>query len=235
MLTLPIAFLLLAGINAEVTAKVRETATAFAKALAEDNLAASNKFLAADAIFHSPKGTGWEPQQIEVLDSGKLALVSGTKFNSIWRLELNGRWKAVLDYSCPICQCTPFIATPGELQEQVRQAERGFAKSMADRDHAAFVSFLAKDAIFFSGSQPLRGAENVAKDWKAFYQGPHAPFSWDPDRIEVNVSGTLALSSGPVKDPSGKRTGTFNSVWRREQNGQWKVVFDKGCRSCDCP
>ncbi len=235
MLTLPIAFLLMAVTNAEVTAKVRETAATFAKALAEDKLAASNKFLAADAIFHSPKGVGWEPQQIEVLDSGKLALVSGTKFNSIWRLELNGSWKAVLDYSCPTCQCPPFVATPGELQEQVRQTERGFAKSMADRDHAAFVSFLAKDAIFFAGAQPLRGADNVAKDWKAFYEGPQAPFSWDPDRIEVNASGTLALSSGPVKDPSGKRTGTFNSVWRREGNGQWKVVFDKGCRVCNCP
>ena len=235
MLTLPIAFLLMAGTNAEVTAKVRETATAFAKAMAEDNLTASNKFLAADAIFHSPKGAGWEPQQIEVLDSEKLALVSGSKFNSIWRLDSNGSWKAVLDYSCPTCQCAPFVATPGELQEQVRQAERGFAKSMADRDHVAFVSFLAKDAIFFSGTQPLRGADNVAKDWKPFYEGPQAPFSWDPDRIEVNASGTLALSSGPVKDPTGKRTGTFNSVWRREQNGQWKVVFDKGCRACNCP
>jgi ketosteroid isomerase-like protein len=28
--------------------------------------------------------------------------------------------------------------------------------------------------------------------------------------------------------------GTFNSVWRRESDGSWKVVFDKGCDACDC-
>ena len=38
----------------------------------------------------------------------------------------------------------------------------------------------------------------------------------------------------PIRDPSGKRTGTFNSVWRREKDGRWKVVFDKGCPPCDC-
>ena len=48
--------------------------------------------------------------------------------------------------------------------------------------------------------------------------------------IEVLPSGTLALSSGPVFDPDGKKVGTFNSIWRRERNGKWQVIFDKGCR-----
>ena len=56
-----------------------------------------------------------------------------------------------------------------ELKEQVRQAEIAFAKTMADRDHAAFVSFLAPDAIFFGpGGAALRGSEEVAKGWKKF-------------------------------------------------------------------
>ena len=52
--------------------------------------------------------------------------------------------------------------------------------------------------------------------------------------IEVLASGTLALSSGAVRDPAGKRIGTFNSIWRRESDGRWRVVFDKGCPACDC-
>ena len=47
-------------------------------------------------------------------------------------------------------------------------------------------------------------------------------------------SGSLAYSSGPVFDPKGKRVATFNSVWRREADGTWRVVFDKGCNACDC-
>ena len=65
--------------------------------------------------------------------------------------------------------------------------------------------------------------------------GPDAPFSWRPEVVQVLDSGTLALTSGPVRDPTGRRTGTFNSIWRREPNDQWRVVFDKGCPPpCDC-
>jgi len=47
-------------------------------------------------------------------------------------------------------------------------------------------------------------------------------------------SGTLALSSGPVFDPDGKQIATFNSIWRLEAPGQWRIVFDKGSAACNC-
>ena len=75
-----------------------------------------------------------------------------------------------------------------------------------------------------SGGRATRGAKQVVERWKGFFEGPQAPFSWEPEFVEVLDSGTLAMSSGPVRDPSGKRIGTFNSVWRREKNGQWKIV-----------
>jgi ketosteroid isomerase-like protein len=59
-----------------------------------------------------------------------------------------------------------------------------------------------------------------------------APFSWEPEHVEVLASGTLALSSGPVFGRDGTRIGTFNSVWRLEADGRWRVVFDKGCPPC---
>lgn len=124
--------------------------------------------------------------------------------------------------------------TNTELKEQVRRTEAAFAKTMADRDHAAFRRFLAADTVFLSGGQATRGAAAVAERWKRFFDGPAAPFSWAPEFVEVLDSGTLAMSSGPVRDPSGKRTGTFNSVWRREPGGEWKIVLDNGCPACDC-
>ena len=121
--------------------------------------------------------------------------------------------------------------TNAELKEQVRQTEIAFAKTMADRDHAAFTSFLADEAVFF-GRTVQRGKAAVAEAWKRFYEAPQAPFSWTPDTVEVLDSGTLGLSSGPVFDPAGERVGTFSSIWRREKDGRWRVLFDKGC---DCP
>ena len=54
-------------------------------------------------------------------------------------------------------------------------------------------------------------------------------------RVEVVASGTLAFSTGPVFDPEGKRTGTFNSTWRLEKDGEWRVVLDSGCPPCQLP
>jgi len=126
-------------------------------------------------------------------------------------------------------------ATLAELQQQVSDTERAFAKTMAKRDFDGFVSFLSEEAVFFSGATPLRGKQQVADTWKSYYEQPDAPFSWEPGPVEVLDSGTLALSSGPVFDPQGKLIATFNSIWRLEAPGQWRIVFDKGNAACDSP
>ena len=130
------------------------------------------------------------------------------------------------------------VTTPpsaAELQRQVTDAERAFAKTMADRDHAAFTSFLSDEAVFFTSTRALRGKAEVAAFWKKFYEGPTPPFSWQPETVEVLDSGNLALSSGPVRDPQGKLFATFTSIWRQEAPGVWRIIFDKGNDVCDCP
>ena len=115
-----------------------------------------------------------------------------------------------------------------QLQQEIRMREQAFAKTMADRNLAAFRSFLSAEAVFV-GATTTRGPDEITAAWKRFFDGPQAPFSWQPETVEVLASGTLALSSGPVFDPKGERIGTFNSTWRREADGVWRVVFDKGC------
>lgn len=122
-----------------------------------------------------------------------------------------------------------------ELAAQLRSAEEAFARTMADRDHVAFVSFLAEEAVFFGRRGEIRGKEAVAAAWKPLFEAPEAPFSWRPDAATVLDSGTLGLTSGPIFAPDGGRVGTFNSVWRREADGRWRVILDRGCPDCECP
>ena len=138
---------------------------------------------------------------------------------------------ALLGIAPPV-QAAPHESTEA-LADQVRAAETAFAKSMADRDLAAFTRMLAPDAVFVQ-DPVLRGPAAIVAAWRGFFDGP-APFSWAPDTIAVLDSGRLALSSGPVLAPDGRRVGTFNSVWRREREGPWRIVLDHGCPACRCP
>ena len=132
------------------------------------------------------------------------------------------------------CSMTPDKAEPIELQQQVTDTERAFARTMADRDFNAFKSFLSDEAVFFSGTSPMEGKQRVAEAWQPYYEKPDAPFSWEPERVVVLDSGTLALSTGPVSDANGKLIGTFTSIWRLDSSGQWQIIFDKGSNACDC-
>jgi ketosteroid isomerase-like protein len=120
-----------------------------------------------------------------------------------------------------------------DQEHEVAEIERAFAKTMADRDFGAFASFIDEEAIFVSGpDQILRGREQVTTAWRALFEGETAPFAWEPDEVLVLQSGRLALSSGPVIAPDGSITGRFNSTWRKNDNGEWKIVFDKGQPAC---
>jgi ketosteroid isomerase-like protein len=120
-------------------------------------------------------------------------------------------------------------STPSTLTRHVFAAESSFAASMARRDLKAFAALISPEAVFFSDTAALRGKEVVVDAWRRFFVERKPPFSWRPETVEVLSSGTLALTSGPVHDPGGKLIGTFTSIWRREADGSWRIIFDKGC------
>ena len=128
----------------------------------------------------------------------------------------------------------PVLVPVGEARRQVMETERAFARTMAERNLAAFGTFVSEDAVFFSGPAPLHGRAAVVDWWARFYKSPAAPFSWEPEQVEVLPSGDLALSTGPVHDARGKLIAHFTSIWRLEAPGRWRIVFDKGAEVCDC-
>lgn len=125
------------------------------------------------------------------------------------------------------------IGGAGEEKEpggSLADTETAFAATMAERDLEGFSSFLDDEVVFFNGPEELRGKHAVVVAWSVYFDGERAPFSWRPEVASVLDSGDLGLTSGPVLDPEGNRVGTFNSIWRRDAAGSWKVVFDRGCQ-----
>lgn len=131
---------------------------------------------------------------------------------------------------------TPLLADQSpriaKMQDEVRATEASFARTMADRNPAAFATFIADEALFFGSKGEIRGKEAVVAAWAPYFDGKAAPFSWKPETVSVLDSGTLALSSGPVFGTDGKQSGTFTSIWRRTADDKWEIIFDKGCPYC---
>ena len=118
--------------------------------------------------------------------------------------------------------------------EEVRDAEIAFAKAFAEHNEAKFFSFVLDDASFLGGARTLRGKQEVVERWSRFFKAPQPPFAWTPERVAVNAAGTIGLSTGPVVDAKGHLVGTFNSVWIKQADGSWKVLFDGPGGSVAC-
>lgn len=116
----------------------------------------------------------------------------------------------------------------------VIKTECAFAKTMADRKFKAFASFLDDAAVFFNKDGALLGKDAVLKEWKPYFDAAAAPFSWEPTRAEGSrIRENLAYTTGPVYDASGTCVARFNSIWRKHDDGHWRIVFDKGDGKCD--
>ncbi len=120
------------------TTEVIATERAFAATMANRDFKAFLGFLSPNAVFFSgstvERGTepiaqqwapyfrgarapfAWRPDDVQVLDDGKLALSSGPvlvggqivgRYNSVWRLEAPNTWRIVFDKGEAVCSAPP--------------------------------------------------------------------------------------------------------------------------------
>jgi proline iminopeptidase len=116
------------------------------------------------------------------------------------------------------------LATP---EEEVRAAELAFSKAFVDRDAARFFAMVAEDAVFNGRGPSLHGRAAIVEGWGPLLKTPKPVMMWGPDRVVVNGNGTIGLSFGPIYDfETARNIGYYSSVWQKQQDGSWKVLFD---------
>lgn len=122
----------------------------------------------------------------------------------------------------------------GSTADDVRCREINFSKSAENKDAVAFSTFLDPDARFV-GNKVSHGIEEILAAWSSLLSAGGPDIKWRPQFVEVLEDGSLVLTRGPFRvittDEDGRpveRWGTFNSVWRKGEDGQWRVVFDAG-------
>lgn len=137
--------------------------------------------------------------------------------------------------------CLAAGGASADLVDDVRCREIAFARSVENHDMAAFRTFIDRDARFV-GNTVMRGTDEVAAAWQAFFEEGGPSIRWRPQFVEVLEDGSLALTRGPYhyagKDADGnaiEQWGTFNSIWRKDDDGAWHIVFDAGSPAASAP
>ena len=133
------------------------------------------------------------------------------------------------------------ISAAAAPADDVRCREIAFSISAEQKDADLFATFIDSDARFV-GNSVSRGIEQIVAAWQVFFADDGPTIKWRPQFVEVLEDGKLALTRGPYQtkstDDDGnpvERWGTFNSIWRLHDDGQWRVVFDAGSPSSDGP
>jgi ketosteroid isomerase-like protein len=121
---------------------------------------------------------------------------------------------------------------PSRALDELIASERAFAQRSLDAGmRQAFLDFLADDSVLFFP---------VAVPGRQFMESrpePAGQLEWAPSFADISAAGDLGYTTGPYKfstrGPDGELGppfghGHFTSVWKRQDDGTWKVVLDIG-------
>jgi ketosteroid isomerase-like protein len=110
------------------------------------------------------------------------------------------------------------------------QRDREFAKASAARGHLAWQEFMAPNAAKpANGGRMLIGPQEIGDNMLAAFASGFA-LSWQPTRAEISRGGKLGYTWGRYRAVVNgtTREGTYMTVWEKQPDGAWKVIFDTG-------
>lgn len=107
-----------------------------------------------------------------------------------------------------------------------------FARDAKTKGLEGWLSYFADDAtIFPSGLPVISGIEDIRKYYEKTAFDPRN-LSWKPEKGEMSDSGDLGFTYGywEIRNEQGKirSKGKYLTVWRKNSEGNWKVVADIG-------
>ena len=137
--------------------------------------------------------------------------------------------------SCVLFTASVFAAAP---EDEILQLDREFAKtfnaaSLESRTDQ-WMSYFADNATI-PAAKPLAGKEALTEHFKEAFADPNFKLKWEPTKGEVFAGGKMGYTVGKFtalfKDKDGKpmqQTGTYITIWKKQDNGAWKIVADTG-------
>ncbi len=130
-------------------------------------------------------------------------------------------------------------ADESDAQNTVRCNEIAFSNALETDDVSRFRELLDPDVRFVS-SAVLRGPDEVIDGWRAYFAKDGPELIWRPHIVEVLEDQNIAISRGPYRFRHREEDGTpveswgmFNTIWRLNAEGEWRVLIDAGNAGSD--
>jgi len=149
----------------------------------------------------------------------------------VWLMMIVAVLAGALAVSVRSTGADPKSATAATL----RALEGEFMKAAAQKGSAGYMSYYAEDAVEVpNGEDAIQGKANIAKTM-SFLDDKKNQLLWTPVGADVSTSGDLGYTWGRYEfrseDKDGKpivEHGKYTSIWKKQKDGQWRVVLDMG-------
>jgi ketosteroid isomerase-like protein len=119
-------------------------------------------------------------------------------------------------------------------EDELRTADVAWLKVYRAKDLEKSVAFCDEEASMLVPNAPMAtGKEAITKMIARGFALKDYELTWQPNRVGVAQSGDLGYTSGTYdfsfKDASGKIVsdkGKYLMVWKKQADGEWKVLLD---------
>jgi ketosteroid isomerase-like protein len=119
--------------------------------------------------------------------------------------------------------------------DTLRQLEGEFMKATAEHGSVGYMSYYDDDSVELPNGAPIiQGKVNIAKTM-GFLDEKNNQLTWTPMGADISASGDLGYTFGTFefrsKDKDGNLVvdhGKYTSIWKKQKDGNWKVVLDMG-------
>jgi ketosteroid isomerase-like protein len=158
--------------------------------------------------------------------------------------KLSGQWR-IIAYTWGVTDETDWPTAPAlnggdasrpskEAEGAVLAADAAWLKTYVGKDVDKSVALCDEQGSLLWPNSPIATGKNaIAKLTASAFAIPDFTLVWHPDKVGVAGSGDLGYTSGTYdwsyKDPSGKAIsdkGKYLTVWKKQADGSWKVLFD---------
>jgi ketosteroid isomerase-like protein len=121
-----------------------------------------------------------------------------------------------------------------QLKIELIEADRGWARSVQEVGLGAWLQAFGETGIMVSNGVLHSGQDGIRSQMLPLFADSLFSITWEPNFSEVAESGDLGYTIGTYEMTAsadeGARTfrGSYLTVWRRNENGVWKVEADIG-------